>query len=87
MRYSFYTTASSEEEILSICKLVESKGFSVTLIDREWNDPSDKPPAGEPYGPGDSDYSFHGAKFFVAPKNVYDREGISDAISYLRSQG
>ena len=86
-RYFFHSKASHEEELVSISKLVETMGFSVCLIDRNYNDSSDKPPAGEPYGFADSDYSFNGATFYVAPKNSYDYECVQNAVVKLRSHG
>ncbi len=85
--YCFQSNASSEEELVSILKLVELKGFRVHLIDRNYNDRSDKPPAGEPYGFADSDYSFDGATFYVEPKNFCSYEGLLKAIDELFSQG
>ena len=86
-RCHFHCDASSEEELASICELVESKGFSVLLIARNYNDPSNKPPAGEPYGFEGDDYSFHGATFYIAPKNFDNYESFRKSINELNSHG
>lgn len=78
--YSYKVSACSEEELLVACKEAEAKGYKIVLIDRHYNDPTDKPPAGEPYGFSDSDYSFTGATIFVKAdeKTYYENEHLKE---------
>lgn len=64
-KFSFSIPAQSELELQEVLQLVRDNGFEVKLISRQYDHPEDKPPAGEPYGFFDSDYSFHGAIFYV----------------------